>query len=169
MQLVEAARICSSLRCQRCHRAPTSQEVQEMVGDFGHKLDETDVGATLKAGNASCLIWLCGPCRERPLTRAEKRAMQAERWEEWKRGALKTMSQQEIDELEVLYTSMAATQEKAIKTGKCPECGCALGEKPDFAGRPFTNIFCAAPRPAGTAPHFLIGVDNDELRELRAS
>jgi hypothetical protein len=100
---------------------------------------------------------------------ANKRAMQAERWAQWKRDALKTMSQKEIDDLEVLYTGMAATQEKAIKTGKCPECGHALGEKPDHWGRPFTNIFCARPRPTGTTAHFLIGVDNDELREMRAS
>jgi hypothetical protein len=103
------------------------------------------------------------------VTVAEKRALKAERWAQWKRDALKTMSQKEIDDLEVLYKGMAATQEKAIKTGKCPECGHALGQKPDFAGRPFTNIFCDAPRPAAATAHFLIGVDNDELREMRAS
>ena len=79
------------------------------------------------------------------------------------------MTQKEIDELEVTYKQLAATQNKAIKTSKCPKCGHVLGENPDPAGRSFTNIFCGAPRPAGTAPHFLVGVDDDELQELRAS
>jgi hypothetical protein len=168
MDLVEVARVCSSLRCQRCHRAPTDAEVQEMVANFGHKLEDSDVGATIKAGNASCLVWFCSDHRG-PMTTAEKRALQAERWAQWKRDALKTMTQKEIDDLEIEYEGMRAAQDKAIKTGKCPECGHALGEKPDFAGRPFTNVFCAAPRPQGTAAHFLIGVDNDELRELRGN
>ena len=81
----------------------------------------------------------------------------------------KGMTQKEIDDLEETYRKLTADQSKAIKTGRCPECGHVLGEKPDHVGRPFTNLFCAAPRPAGTTAHFLIGVDNDELREMRAS
>ena len=168
MQPVEVARICSGLRCERCRRAPTDAEVGEMTGNFGGKLDETDVGATIKAGG-QCLVWICDKCGETEPTPAEKRAVRARRWAEWKAAALAGgMTQKELDELEETLQKDAQRTTSAIKRGLCPECGAPLGEKPDLWERPFTNVFCSA-KLTGAVAHFLVGVDNDELREMRAS
>ena len=106
MQLAEATRICASLKCENCQQQPTAAEVDEMIANFGHKLDDSDVGATLKAGG-SCLTWFCLDCSSRPQTLAEKRAMRARRWAEWKAAQLaQGTTQQAIDELEISYEKM---------------------------------------------------------------
>lgn len=170
MQPAEQARICSSLKCDRCRRSPTAAEVQEMVSNFGGKLDESDVGATLKSGNASCLVWRCLQCCETKPTVAEKAKMRAARWAEWKASSLAGgMSQQEIDDLERELLADRDRTHAAIKRGRCPTCGAPLRQKPDHMGRPYTNLYCSAPRPEGTVAHFLVGVDDDELAAMRAS
>lgn len=132
-----------------------------MVAVFGHKLDGMAV---------NCLVWQCEACSKTKPSPQEKRRIRAERWAQWKRDAIAGgMTQEEIDKLE---TSLQRDKERidgAIKRGQCPDCGAPLGEKPDFAGRDFTNVFCLAPKGPGECAHFLVGVDNDELREMRAS
>lgn len=171
MQPAEVSRVCSGLRCDRCQRAPTPSEVEEMVAVFGHKLSESDVGAAIEAGG-TCVVWECCDCRSKgPAGVEEKKRLRAARWAEWKAHALATgtMTQKEIDDLEAMLAKDKARTDRAIKRNECPECGHALGEKPDFFGRPFTNVFCAAPKPEGHVAHFLVGIDNDELAAMRAS
>jgi hypothetical protein len=54
MKKKEAVAVLQSLRCMSCSRAPKSEEVQEMYGEFGRKLVNSD---------KSRLRWRCLICK----------------------------------------------------------------------------------------------------------
>ena len=53
MKRAEQMAMCRAMRCAFCRRAPTAADVEDMVKNFGAKLEPGDVGA---------LVWHCYAC-----------------------------------------------------------------------------------------------------------
>jgi hypothetical protein len=60
------ARLIRRFRCARCGRRPTTEEVEAMRENFGHKLTgrETLLHPSEHRPGATGIVWRCLPCVE---------------------------------------------------------------------------------------------------------